>query len=99
MCVVMLSLPLTWVTLATLLLLSDGLAVMPLVIVAVVVGDVVSARLGSARLVPAPSPAQVRPDPGNGPGNGGPGRGTGPGTVSACGRARSTGLRHITRFG
>ncbi len=45
MCAVMLSLPMTSVLLATLLLLSDGLAVMPLVIVAVVVAYVVSARL------------------------------------------------------
>ena len=45
MCVVMLKLPLTSVLLATLLLYSDGVAVMPLVIVAVVVAYVVSARL------------------------------------------------------
>jgi H+/Cl- antiporter ClcA len=44
-CVVMLRLPLTSVLLATLLLQSDGLAVMPLVIVAVVVAHVVSAWL------------------------------------------------------
>jgi hypothetical protein len=50
MCVVMLRLPMTSVLLATLLLLSDGLAVMPLVIVAVVVAYIVSARL-----VPAPA--------------------------------------------
>jgi chloride channel protein, CIC family len=56
MCVVMLRLPLTSVLLATLLLLSDGLAVMPLVIVAVVVGYVVSARLIPA-LSPTPGPA------------------------------------------
>jgi hypothetical protein len=37
MCVVMLALPMTSVLLATLLLFSDGLAVIPLVIVAVVV--------------------------------------------------------------
>ena len=52
MCAVMLRLPLTSVLLATLLLGSDGLAVMPLVIVAVVVAYVVSARL-----TPAPAPA------------------------------------------
>ncbi len=52
MCAVMLSLPMTSVLLATLLLLSDGLAVMPLVIVAVVVAYVVSARL-----IPASPPA------------------------------------------
>jgi H+/Cl- antiporter ClcA len=54
MCVVMLRLPLTSVLLATLLLFSAGLAVMPLVIVAVVVAYVVSARLAPA---PAPAPA------------------------------------------
>jgi H+/Cl- antiporter ClcA len=51
MCVVMLKLPLTSVLLATLLLFADGLAVMPLVIVAVVVAHVVAARLA-----PAPVP-------------------------------------------
>ena len=50
MCAVMLRLPLTAVLLATLLLASDGLVVMPLVIVAVVVAYVLSARL-------APPPA------------------------------------------
>jgi H+/Cl- antiporter ClcA len=45
MTVVMLRLPLTSVLLATLLLASDGLAVMPLVIVAVVVAHILSARL------------------------------------------------------
>jgi H+/Cl- antiporter ClcA len=65
MCVVMLKLPLTSVLLATLLLFSDGLAVMPLVIVAVVVAHVVSARL-----TPAPGPAG---EPG-GPRPGHPGR-------------------------
>ena len=58
MSVVMLRLPLTSVLLATLLLASDGLAVMPLVIVAVVVAYVLSARL-------APAPAKVR-RPGSG---------------------------------
>jgi H+/Cl- antiporter ClcA len=51
MSVVMLTLPLTSVLLATLLLLSDGLAVMPLVIVAVVV-----AHVAAARITPAPAP-------------------------------------------
>jgi H+/Cl- antiporter ClcA len=55
LCAVMLRLPLTSVLLATLLLSSDGLAVMPLVIVAVVVAYVVSARL-------APRPAASEPD-------------------------------------
>jgi hypothetical protein len=45
MAVTMLSLPLTSVLLATLLLLSDGLRVMPLVIVAVVVAYVAAARI------------------------------------------------------
>ena len=45
MCTVMLRLPLTATLLATLLLGADGLAAMPLVIVAVVVAHVVTARL------------------------------------------------------
>jgi len=45
MATVMLRLPLTSVLLTTLLLASDGLAVMPLVIVAVVVAYVLSGRL------------------------------------------------------
>ena len=52
MTAVMLRLPLTAVLLATLLLASDGLAVMPVVIVTVVV-----AYVASARLTPGPSPA------------------------------------------
>jgi H+/Cl- antiporter ClcA len=60
MCAVMLRLPLTAVLLATLLLFSDGLAVTPLVIVAVVVAYVVSARLAPA---PDPDPASA-PAPG-----------------------------------
>jgi hypothetical protein len=52
MSVVMLNLPMTSVLLATLLLASDGLTVMPLVIVAVAV-----AYVASARLTPAPEPA------------------------------------------
>jgi hypothetical protein len=59
MSAVMLRLPLTSVLLATLLLYSDGLAVMPLVIVAVVVAYVLSARLAPASSpAPGPSPAQ-----------------------------------------
>jgi H+/Cl- antiporter ClcA len=54
MCAVMLRLPLTAVLLATLLLYSDGVAVMPLVIVAVVVAYVVSARF-------TPAPEQAPP--------------------------------------
>jgi len=45
LCVVMLTLPLTSVLLAVLLLASDGLAVMPPVIVAVVVAHVAAARI------------------------------------------------------
>ncbi len=54
MTAVMLRLPLTSVLLATLLLASDGLQVMPLAIVAVVVAYVVSARL-----MPSPAPAST----------------------------------------
>ena len=54
MSVTLLRLPLTSVLLATLLLAEDGLAVMPLVIVAVAVAYVVSARL-----TPVPHPAQT----------------------------------------
>ncbi len=65
MCAVMLRLPFTSVLLATLLLSSDGLQVMPLAIVAVVVAYVASARLAPA---PAkePEPAQ-EPAPGPAP--------------------------------
>jgi H+/Cl- antiporter ClcA len=59
-CVVMLRLPLTSVLLATLLLGSDGLTVMPLVIVAVAVAYVASARLTpmSAETPTAAPPAE-----------------------------------------
>lgn len=60
MCVVMLTLPMTSVLLATLLLGSDGLAVMPAVIVAVVVAYVASAWTAprpAASGEPAPPPA------------------------------------------
>ncbi|MGH3297356.1 MAG: chloride channel protein [Trebonia sp.] len=60
MCTVMLRLPLTSVLLATLLLASDALALMPLVIVAVVVAYVVEARLAPA---PTPAPAPDRASP------------------------------------
>jgi H+/Cl- antiporter ClcA len=56
MCAVMLRLPLTSVLLATLLMLSDGLAVMPLVIVAVVIAYVLSSWLE-----PSPAAAQAPP--------------------------------------
>jgi H+/Cl- antiporter ClcA len=62
MCTVMLKLPLTSTLLATLLLYSDGLDVMPLVIVAVVVAYVASAwlprsptRSGGARTAGEPA--------------------------------------------
>jgi len=58
MSAVMLTLPLTSVLLATLLLASDGLAVMPLVIVAVVVAHVASAWLAPR---PAAQPAGKSP--------------------------------------
>jgi len=64
MCAVMLRLPLTSVLLATLLLLSDGLDVTPLVIVAVVVAYVASARLtASAPAQEAPAAAGASPGP------------------------------------
>jgi H+/Cl- antiporter ClcA len=64
MCAVMLRLPLTSVLLATLMLSSDGIAVMPLVIVAVVVAYVLSARL-------LPSPAKSGPQAAGGGDTGG----------------------------
>ncbi|MET9660468.1 chloride channel protein [Streptomyces sp. NPDC006510] len=57
MCVAMLKLPMTSVLLATLLLGSEGLTVMPLVIVSVVVSYVVTLRLA-----PPPADAPVAPD-------------------------------------
>jgi H+/Cl- antiporter ClcA len=60
MCAVMLTLPLTSVLLATLLLGTDGFAVMPLAIVAVVVAYVVSARL-KPKAEPAAVPAGAAP--------------------------------------
>ncbi len=64
MCAVMLRLPMTSVLLATLLLSADGIAVMPLVIVAVVV-----AFVASARLLPAATPADgSSPEPAAAPG-------------------------------
>ena len=70
MCAVMLRLPFTSVLLATLLLSSDGLQVMPLAIVAVVVAYVASARLAptpakepepAPEPAPGPAPAGARP--------------------------------------
>ncbi len=64
MTVVMLRLPLTSVLLASLLLASDELAVMPLVIVAVVVAYVLSARLSPAPAAAPSAPAAgPAPDP------------------------------------
>jgi H+/Cl- antiporter ClcA len=65
MTVVMLRLPLTSVLLASLLLFSSGVAVMPLVIVAVVVAYVASARLVRATVQqPATQTAEeARPEP------------------------------------
>lgn len=56
LCVVMLRLPMTSVLLATLLLFSDGVAVTPLVIVAVVVAHVITASLE-----PTPAPNSRTP--------------------------------------
>jgi H+/Cl- antiporter ClcA len=61
MCTSMLRLPLTATLLATLLLGTDGLAVMPVVIVAVVVAYVVTARL------PLPGEVRAAAGPGSGP--------------------------------
>jgi chloride channel protein, CIC family len=62
MLVVMLTLPLSSVLLVTLLLFSDGITVMPLVIVAVVVAYVTSARLAPAEAKPAEAkPAEAKP--------------------------------------
>jgi H+/Cl- antiporter ClcA len=66
MTVVMLTLPLTAVLLATLLLFSDGVAVMPLVIVAVVVAYVVSAHIAPSVAGAAPDGGRPEPDPGPG---------------------------------
>jgi H+/Cl- antiporter ClcA len=60
MTVAMLGLPLVSVLLATLLLEADGIALMPLVIVAVVVSYVAAARLAPA---PAPPPAAPAASP------------------------------------
>jgi hypothetical protein len=63
MCAVMLRLPFTSVLLATLLLSSDGLQVMPLAIVAVVVAYVVSARLIPAAPAEAAEPGRATAAP------------------------------------
>ncbi len=61
--VAMLRLPLTAVLLATLFLGSDGIELMPLVIVAVVVSHLVSARLTPAPEAPPPQPDATPPAP------------------------------------
>jgi H+/Cl- antiporter ClcA len=66
MSVVMLRLPLTSVLLATLLLASDGLTVMPLVIVAVAVAYVAAARLAPAP-PPGPTTAPAAEEPARAP--------------------------------
>jgi len=70
LCVVMLRLPLTSVLLATLLLSSDGLEVMPVAIVAVAVAYVASARLtpNPAQAPSGPAPAAAAPPGGPEPG-------------------------------
>ena len=77
MCVTMLRLPLTSVLLATLLLGSDGLAVAPLVIVAVVVAYVVAARIApsapktpAAESEPAAAARETAPTPDAAPATG-----------------------------
>lgn len=64
MCVVMLGYPLVSVLLATLLLLSDGAELIPLVIVAVVVAYVGRAWLDRGRRQPSRAPAQRASSPG-----------------------------------
>jgi H+/Cl- antiporter ClcA len=76
MSVAMLRLPLTSVLLATLLLFSDGLEVMPLVIVAVVVSHVVMARLTPVP-VAAGAATQSEPAAAGHPGAGRPAPGPG----------------------
>jgi H+/Cl- antiporter ClcA len=78
MCAVMLRLPMTSVLLATVLLTSDGLAVMPVVIVAVVV-----AYLASAWLIPASQPAPAQPAAPPAAGTAGPGAAGDAGSVPA----------------
>jgi hypothetical protein len=67
MCVAVLGLPMTSVLLATLLLFSDGIAVMPLVIVAVVVAYVAEARLQPTAPAEKTQPQVAAPPPQGGP--------------------------------
>jgi H+/Cl- antiporter ClcA len=67
MCAVMLRLPFTSVLLATLLIFSDGLAVMPLVIVATVVAYIGGLRLAPSWSVPGTPPPQANPEAAGGP--------------------------------
>jgi chloride channel protein, CIC family len=73
MCAVMLTLPLTSVLLATVLLFSDGLTVMPLVIVSVVV-----AYVAAARLAPPPEPEPAGPGQAGSAATAGPSAAPGP---------------------
>ncbi len=63
MSAVMLRLPLTSVLLATLLLLSDGVAAMPLVIVAVIVAYLAGLRLLPQAAIPGAAPPGTAPGP------------------------------------
>ena len=63
MTAVMLKLPLTSVLLATLFLSADGLALTPLIVVAVVVGYLVAAQLEPAPAKPEDTPAQPSASP------------------------------------
>jgi hypothetical protein len=63
MTVAMLGLPLTAVLLTTLFLAADGVALMPLVIVAVVVSYVISARLAPAQAPARDAPTSATPAP------------------------------------
>jgi H+/Cl- antiporter ClcA len=65
MCVVTSKLPLMSVLLATLLMFANGVAVMPLVIVAVVVAHVLSARLTTRPATAAPPAEAGRAGPGS----------------------------------
>jgi H+/Cl- antiporter ClcA len=64
MCAAMLQLPLTSVLLATLILGADGLTVMPLVIVAVTVAYVASARMAPRPAAPQAAAGASPPAPG-----------------------------------
>ena len=86
MCTVMLTLPLTSTLLATLLLGSDGLQVMPVVIVAVVIAYVVTARLTPAAVGGADLPPPRRPPQGRGAARSRFAEGWEPGPGGGCSR-------------